>query len=119
MFNNVKIGNTTVPMLSMASVDIYYRNVFHDDPLTVQTQAKGAADAITFYERMGFIMAAFAERKTREKMRELREDDFLDWMDQFDRLDLMNALADIQATYDGQSVTNADAKKNNDEPNAE
>lgn len=116
MYNVVKIGGKDVPMLSMASVDIYYRNVFHEDPLTVQTNATDPGEAIIFYEKMGFIMAEFAERKTKEKMRELREDDFLDWLDGFDRLDLMTALGDIQKTYDGQAVSNTDAKKNNDEP---
>ena len=106
MYNIVKIGGKDVPMLSMASVDIYYRNVFHEDPLTVQTNATDPGEA---------IMAEFAERKTKEKMRELREDDFLDWLDGFDRLDLMTALGDIQKTSDGQAVSNTDAKKNNDE----
>lgn len=116
MYNIVKIGNKDVPMLSMASVDIYYRNVFHEDPLVVQTTDSDPGKVVAFYERMGFIMAEFAERKTRERMRELREDDFLDWMDSFDRLDLMNALGDIQKTYDGQSVSNTDEKKNTEEP---
>ena len=117
MYNIVKIGEKDVPMLSMASVDIYYRNVFHEDPLKLQSEDQSPSDAIAFYERMGFVMAMFAERKTREGMRELREDDFLDWMDSFDRLDLMTALSDIQKTYDGQAVTNAEAKKNTSETN--
>lgn len=116
MYSVVKIGGKDVPMLSMASVDVYYRNVFHDDPLTLQAHLSEEGEAIAFYERIGFIMAALAERKTREKMRELCEDDFLDWIDQFDRIDLLNALTDIQQVYNGQSVTNAEAKKNNDEP---
>lgn len=116
MFNIVKIGTTEVPMLAMASVDIFYRNVFHRDPLTEQTSISEPGDAISFYERMGFIMAQYAEKKDRKAMKELTEDDFLDWLDHFDRLDLMNALGDIQKTYDGQNVTHADAKKNNVEP---
>ena len=116
MYNVIKIGEKDVPMLSMASVDIYYRNVFHEDPLIEQTKLEEAGDAIWFNMRMGFIMAEFAERKSREKMRELTEDDFVAWMDNFDRLDLMNALADIQRTYNGQAVTNSDAKKNTEEP---
>lgn len=117
MFNIVKIGGTDVPMLSMASIDVYYRNVFHEDPLKLQTEEQSPSEAVAFYQRMGFIMAKFAELKTREGMRELREDDYLDWLDTFDRLELMNALSDIQKTYDGQAVTNAEAKKNKNEPN--
>lgn len=119
MFNIIKIGEKNVPMLSMASVDIYYRNVFHEDPLKFQTEDHEPGETVEFYERMGFIMAIFAERKTRDGMRELREDDYLDWLDGFDRLELMNALGDIQKTYDGQAVTNAEAKKNTSAPNEE
>lgn len=116
MYNIVKIGTKDVPMLSMASVDVYYKNIFHEDPLKVQTQAQGPDEAISFYTRMGFVMAKFAERRDRKEMAKLNEDHFIEWLDQFDRLDLMTALEGIQATYDGQSVTYTDAKKNIDAP---
>lgn len=116
MFNVVKIGDKDVPMLSAASVDLYYSAVFHEDPLKVQTNATDYSEAIGFYYRMGFIMAKFAEVKSRKGMQEITSDDYAEWLDQFDRRDLMEALEAIQGTYDGQSVTYADAKKNTDEP---
>lgn len=119
MYNLIKIGEKTVPMLSMASVDVYYKNIFHEDPLKIQTEAQGANEAITFYYRMGFVMAKFAEIRDRKEMAKLNEDSYIEWLDQFDRLELMTALEGIQATYDGQSVTYTDAKKNTDEPSGE
>lgn len=119
MFNVVKIGDKEVPMLSLASVDVYYQHIFHEDPLKVQTSATDYSEAIGFYNRMGFVMAKFAEVKSRKGMLELNEGDFMDWLDQFDRRDLMEALEAVQATYDGQTVTYADAKKNTDEPSEE
>lgn len=120
MFNTVKIGAVDVPMLSMASVDLYYRNIFHDDPIKLQTQeTQNDGDLINFVMRMGFVMAKFAEVKDRKGMAKISQDDFLDWMDGFERNDLLNALPDIRRTYEGQSVTNASAKKNNDEPTEE
>lgn len=116
MFDVVKIGDKDVPMLAMASVDVFYRNIFHKDPLTEQTQLQNEGDAIAFYERVGFVMAKYAESKDRAVMKMLTEDDFTEWLEQFGRFDLINALGRIQAVYDGQSVTNADAKKNTDEP---
>lgn len=116
MFNIIKIGEKNVPMLSMASVDIYYRNIFHEDPLKIQTEEQSPSEAVAFYQRMGFVMAKFAELKSRDGMRELREDDYLEWLDGFGRLELMNALGDIQKTYDGQTITNAEAKKNTNAP---
>lgn len=119
MYNLVSIGDKEVPMMAMASVDVYYRNIFHEDPVKREAALDDAADAVDFYTRMGFVMAKFAELKSREKMKELREDDFIDWLDGFDRMDMANALTDVQKTYNGQAVTHADAKKNKDEPSEE
>ena len=117
MYNIVKIGEKDVPMLSMASVDIYYRNIFHEDAFKTQVEAKDEADSVNFILQMGFVMAKFAELKDRKEMNKLNEDSFLEWLDQFERTDLLNALVDVQKTYEGQSVTAAEAKKNTNEPN--
>ena len=119
MFNNVKIGEKTVPMLSMASVDIYYKNIFHEDPIALQTADNlEVGTMINFVSRMGFVMAKFAELKDRKEMAKLNEEAFIDWMDQFERADLTDALQDIQATYEGQNITGSTAKKNSGESTA-
>lgn len=119
MYNVVKIGEKDVPMLSMASVDLYYRNIFHEDALKAQVGAQDETDSVTFIMQMGFVMAKFAETKDRKEMNKLNEESYLDWLDQFERLDLLNALPDVQRTYEGQSITSADSKKNKDEPTDE
>ena len=116
MFDIVKIGEQEVPMLAMASVDVFYRNIFHEDPILVQTRNQDEGSAILFFEQMGFVMAKFAELKDRKEMAKLNEDAFLDWLDQFDRVEYLNALADIRLTYEGQQLAAADAKKNSDQP---
>lgn len=118
MYNVVKIGEKEVPMLSMASVDLYFKNIFHEDPVIIQTNME-TSDAIGFYQRMGFVMAKFAELKERKEMLKLTEDAYIEWMDGFERNDLLQALEYIQKTYDGQQVTCSDAKKKNEEPSEE
>lgn len=116
MYNIVKIGAADVPMLSMASVDVYYRNIFHEDPLKIQTEENTDTGVMVgFYQKMGFVMAKFAELKDRKEMMKLNEDAFFEWMDTMERIDLISALPDIQATYEGQSVSTAVAKKNNED----
>lgn len=115
MYNVVKIGEKAVPLLSMASVDRYFKNIFGDDPIKMQAKGLDEAEAIDFITRMGFVMAKFAEAKDRKEMAKLNEDAFLDWLDQFERNELFLALPDIQKTYEGQQATDADAKKNNAE----
>lgn len=116
MYNEIKIGEKVVPMLSMASTDLYYRNIFHEDSIKLQTSSQDEGDIINFVMKMGFVMAKFAELKDRKEMNKLNEDAFLDWLDQFERTDYLNALVDIRLTYEGQSVTHSDTKKKESEP---
>lgn len=116
MYNVVKIGDKDVPMLSMASVDLYYRNIFHEDAIKLQAKNDlDEGDLINFVMRMGFVMGKFAEVKDRKEMSKLNEDAFLEWLDQFDRIEYLNALADVRLTYEGQAVTASEAKKNTTE----
>lgn len=116
MYNVVKIGSEPVPMLAMASVDLYYRQIFHEDAIKLQSGKDfDEGDLINFTMRMGFVMAKFAELKDRKAMSKLNEDAFLEWLDNFERADYLGALAEIRAVYEGQSLTDADAKKNTGE----
>ncbi len=115
MFKNVRIGEKDVPMLSMASVDLYYKNVFEEDPLVFQ-QKMGPGEAIGFVQRMGFIMAKYAEVKERKEMLKLSVEAYYDWMEQFERSDLLLALEEIKNVYDGQSASSAEAKKKDEGP---
>lgn len=118
MYNIVHIGNKEIPMLSMASVDYYYKNIFHEDPIKLQAAENSDIGAMLgFIERMAFVMAKFAECKDRKEMMKLNEEAFLDWADSFERNELIEALPDVQKTYEGQSLTGSKAKKNSDEPN--
>ena len=112
MYQTVKIGEKEIPMLAMASVDVYYKHCFGEDPLAIQTKEDaGVVDAIDLVQKMGFIMAKFAETKDRKEMLKLNEEAYLDWLDQFERNDLINALPDIRAVYDGEKVTSSEEKK--------
>lgn len=119
MFNNVLIGDKTVPMMSVASTDVYFRAIFHEDPIAMQTQDPDTGKAVDMFMKMGFVMAKFAELHDRKAMLALNGDSYLDWLDGFDRVDYLNALPDVQKTYEGQSVTTADAKKKEEGPTAD
>ena len=119
MYNLVKIGDTAVPMMSMASTDIYYRNIFHEDAIKLQVSKDlDEGDLVNFVMKVGFVMAKFAELNDRKAMNALNEDSYLDWLDQFERADYLNALGDVRMTYEGQAVTTSDAKKKDEEPSA-
>ena len=111
MYGVVKIGDKEVPMLAMASVDVYYKRIFGEDPLKKQIKDDfDSADAVDLIQRMGFVMAKFAAVKNRKEMLQLTEDNYLEWMDGFDRADLIAAVGDIRKIYDGEKVTTSEPK---------
>lgn len=117
MYGVIKIGDKDVPMLCMASSDIYYRQIFHEDAIKLQTkEGTDTGDQINFLIRMAFVMAKYAELKDRKAMLKLNEDAFLEWLDQFERGAFYAAFEKILKLYEGQSVTASDAKKNSGEP---
>ena len=113
MFQVVKIGEKDIEMLAMASVDGYYKSIFGVDPLKLQQSLDNddSAGAIEFVQKMGFVMAKFAELKDRKEMLKLNEGAFWEWMDQFSRIDYMNALGDIRKVYDGEKIVTSKEKK--------
>ena len=114
MYRTIRIGEKEVPMLSMASVDVYYRNIFHEDPIALQAKGMDDGETIIFVMKMGFVMAQFAELKNRQEMRSLNEDSYLEWLDGMERADYLAALPDIRAVYEGQNLSSAEVKKTGD-----
>lgn len=114
MYQEIMIGGKAVPMLAMASVDVYYKNIFHEDPVKAQL-TENTEDLVSFVQKMGFVMAKFAELKDRKEMAKLNEDSYLDWMDGFERMDYMNALPEIRMVYENQKIPSSKEKKRADE----
>lgn len=111
MFKIVKIGDQDVPMLAMASADIYYKRVFREDPLKVITDNTTAGDKTQLLYKMGFILAKCAELKDRKQLLNLNENDFIDWLEQFEYGDYVAALTDVAEIYYGQKVVTSQEKK--------
>lgn len=112
MYNVVKIGDKDVPMLAMASANIYYKRVFGRDAIILQADAQSDGERIAFYGEMGYIMAAMAEAKgDKAKLSAMSFDGYIDWLSQFDNGDYTNAIYEIAKTYEGQTKPTSKAKK--------
>lgn len=101
MMGTVKIGEAAVPMLCTASTNIYYKRIFGVDPLALQTGKElPIADGINFAQQLAFIMAQQAAKNSdRAELVKMSEDDYIDWLDQFDAVDLQMALEDVMRIY--------------------
>lgn len=116
MFEVVKIGDKNIPMLAVASANIYYKRVFGEDPIIMQADRDmTAGENIMLFMNMGYIMACLAECKgDMAKMQNLNEDTYCEWVSQFNNADYLDAVTDISAVYNGQNRTASVEKKDQD-----
>lgn len=112
MFNIVKIGDKDVPMLAMASANIYYKRVFGRDAIVTQADVTTDGERIAFYGEMGYIMAAMAEANgDKSKLNALNFDSYVEWLDQFENSDYTGAIYEIAKVYEGQTKSTSKSKK--------
>ena len=111
MQKTIMIGDVEVAMRASAATAIRYRNIFHGDimkELMEMNPGKIDASVIETIQKLGFVMAKSAEG---EKMTELTEDDYMEWLDQFDSIEMMTASKDIVSIYLGGKVSESELKK--------
>lgn len=118
MLRTIKIGDSDVEMLAMASTDVYYRNIFNIDPIReVSAPDFNAADLIGMMERMAYVMAMQATHD-RAGMSKLNVDGFIDWLDGFDRSEFLAAIPAVRALYEGMRTPSTSEKKSRGGQNA-
>lgn len=112
----LKIGEREVPMLASASCDIYYKRIFGEDIVKLQASDEWTDTIATLcIMKMGFVMAKFAELKSREKMTALTEDDYIDWLDGLERGPYIDALSEVVAVYNGERSPSSEPKNQEDQ----
>ena len=114
MFANVKIGEKNVPMLAMASSNVYYKRIFGVDPIRQQTDKDmTTGEQLEFAMQMGYVLAMAAEAKgDRKKMLSLNEDTYLEWLDQFENNEYVDpdVLLAVINLYNGRPIDSVEKK---------
>ena len=100
MYGKVQIGDKTVEMLSNAASPVFFRQVFHEDFIakTAEMNSSNAIDSDLF-SKMFFIIAKQAENADPMK---LNFNSYIEWISQFELIDLINALPNIATFVFGQ-----------------
>ena len=117
MNRDIKIGGINVPMLANAATPLRYKQFFHKDILKEMQGASEDSEKVTgSMPELAFIMAMQAKSKAGLKdMNLLKEAEYIDWLEQFDPMDIPMAADDIVSLYFGNAMTEAEAKKKEEE----
>lgn len=119
MYREISIGGIKVPMLANAATPLRYKQHFHKDFLKEMQGAQIDSIKVTdSLPELAFIMSCQAKAKEgKVDINMLKETDYLDWLEQFDPMDIPMAADDIVSLYFGNAITEAEAKKKEEEPN--
>ena len=103
----VAIGSKEIPMLANAASVILYKNVFHEDFLALMQKQPAPAD---LFVKMGFIFAKQGAGMTMKEVNSLSEDHFLEWLADFEPLDVLLASDSISELFTAQAEKTSDPK---------
>ena len=114
MYREIKVGEKSIPMLANGATPIRYRMTFGKDIISEFEQGqKDSGKASSSISELAFIMAKAAEAMNDKKpMAALNQTNFVEWLEQFEPLDLTLASEDIIDLYMGNEKTLSEAKKN-------
>jgi len=112
MYKEIEVGNITVPMLANGATPIRYKLVFHKDILKELKGIEGDESNIATVGELAFIMAMQAKANNGEyDLTKLNDNDYLEWLEQFNPLDIEMASEKIIDVYVGNTVTSSEPKK--------
>ena len=113
MYREIKVGDKSIPMLANGATPIRYRMVFGKDIISEFNQSQDDTEkASSSLSELAFIMAKAAEAFNEKKaMTTLNMESYIEWLEQFEPLDLVLAAESIVNLYMGNGETLSEAKK--------
>ena len=109
MYREIKVGKSTVPMLANGATPIRYKMVFGKDLISeFQNVESNYALAMDTISELAFIMAKAAEKADMSK---LNMETYIEWLEQFEPLDLTEASDGVVDIYLANSETSSEVKK--------
>lgn len=110
MFGEITIGEKTIEVKATGTTPVYYNQIFHADFFT-ESQVMGEGKeglTIDVFTKLAFVMAKQAEGKD---MTKVNESQFYKWLDEFEPMDLPNAMTEIVDFYMSNTKGTAKPKK--------
>ena len=111
-----------VEFLANAATPRRYKQIFGDDLLQKFVDAEKEEDGRTIYDidflqELAFVMAMQAKAKSDDKVKleKLNQNNFMDWLEDFDSMAIEENAVEIMNVYMKNAKTSSDAKKNIEE----
>lgn len=106
MRGTITINGRDIDMVANGATPVIYKRVFRRDFLaTTQTED------LDVYSELGFVMAMQAEKPLAELINGLKYEDFIEWISEFEAMDLINHAAEVFALYQAQAQGSSVSKK--------
>ena len=107
MRGTITFGKTPVELVANGATPVLYKRVFRRDFLS----SANKADDMDIYVELAFIMAKQAEKPMAELINSLKYEDYLEWVEGFGAMDVVEKVTDIFALYQGQAMQTSVTKK--------
>ena len=107
MRGTIEFGGKPVELVANGATPVLYKRVFRRDFLN----SANKADDMDIYVELAFVMAKQAEKPLSELINGLKYEDYLEWVQDFEAMDIITKVTDIFALYQGQAVQKKKKKK--------
>ena len=107
MRGTITFGDKPVELVANGATPVLYKRVFRRDFLN----SANKADDMDIYVELAFIMAKQAEKPMSELINGLKYEDYLEWVQDFEAMDIITKVTDIFSLYQGQAVQTSVSKK--------
>ena len=107
MRGTIDFGGKPVELVANGATPVLYKRVFRRDFLS----SANKADDMDVYVELAFIMAKQAEKPLSELINGLKYEDYLEWVQDFEAMDIITKVTDIFSLYQGQAMQTSVSKK--------
>ena len=107
MRGTIEFGGKPVELVANGATPVLYKRVFRSDFLN----SANKADDMDIYVELAFVMAKQAEKPLSELINSLKYEDYLEWVEGFGAMDVVEKVTDIFALYQGQAMQTSVSKK--------
>ena len=106
MRGTVRIGDRDIDLVANGATPFIFKRVFRKDFL-----AETQKEDMDVYAELAFVMSQQADKPMTELLNSLKIEDFYEWIEGFEAMDIVTVAPDIFAIYQGQTKSSSASKK--------